>query len=192
MAERLSAKRTNMSRRFSGISTMSKDMPRADTRWAMLPRSLAATATRPPTTTAAGGTAREIAEGVRILQSALTAQRPARYQIEAAIAALHDDAASAEETDWPQILAWYDDLIRPHRARCRRRPAPDRPAPRDTQRPTPMACGPRPPGPPGRPRHAWPSHDQIDPGNLKPPVASVACRRDGALDRLLPGDRWES
>jgi predicted RNA polymerase sigma factor len=28
-----------------------------------------------------------------------------------AIAALHDDAASAEETDWPQILAWYDDLV---------------------------------------------------------------------------------
>src|SRR5215218_9646256 len=54
---------------------------------------------------------REIAEGVRVLQSALAAQRPARYQIEAAIAALHDDAASAEETDWPQILAWYDDLV---------------------------------------------------------------------------------
>ena len=58
---------------------------------------------------------REIAEGVRVLQSALTMQteerRPGRYQIEAAIAALHDDAASAEETDWPQILAWYDDLI---------------------------------------------------------------------------------
>jgi predicted RNA polymerase sigma factor len=52
---------------------------------------------------------------VRILQSALAMQteerRPGRYQIEAAIAALHDDAASAEETDWPQILAWYDDLV---------------------------------------------------------------------------------
>jgi RNA polymerase sigma factor (sigma-70 family) len=53
----------------------------------------------------------EIAEGMRVLRSALTVQRPGRYQIEAAIAALHDDAASAEETDWPQILAWYDDLI---------------------------------------------------------------------------------
>ncbi len=42
---------------------------------------------------------REIAEGVRVLQSALTLERPGRYQIEAAIAALHDDAASAEETD---------------------------------------------------------------------------------------------
>ncbi len=54
---------------------------------------------------------REIAEGVRVLQSALAVQRPGRYQIEAAIAALHDDAAGAEETDWPQILAWYDDLV---------------------------------------------------------------------------------
>ena len=58
---------------------------------------------------------REIAEGVRVLQSALVMQteerRPGRYQIQAAIAALHDDAASAEETDWPQILAWYDDLV---------------------------------------------------------------------------------
>ncbi|HEY2552771.1 MAG TPA: sigma-70 family RNA polymerase sigma factor [Streptosporangiaceae bacterium] len=54
---------------------------------------------------------REIAEGVRVLQSALAAQRPGRYQVEAAIAALHDDAPSVEETDWPQILAWYDDLV---------------------------------------------------------------------------------
>jgi predicted RNA polymerase sigma factor len=58
---------------------------------------------------------REIAEGVRVLQSALAAQSeerpPGRYQIEAAIAALHDDAASAAETDWPQILAWYDELV---------------------------------------------------------------------------------
>ncbi len=58
---------------------------------------------------------REIAEGVRVLQSALAMQtadrRPGRYQIEAAIAALHDDAASAEASDWPQILAWYDDLV---------------------------------------------------------------------------------
>lgn len=54
---------------------------------------------------------REIAEGVRVLQAALALERPGRYQIEAAIAALHDDAAIAEETDWPQILAWYDDLV---------------------------------------------------------------------------------
>src|ERR1700712_2965971 len=58
---------------------------------------------------------REVAEGVRGLRSALARQTearpPGRYQLEAAIAALHDDAASAEETDWPQILAWYDELV---------------------------------------------------------------------------------
>lgn len=58
---------------------------------------------------------RQVAEGVRVLQSALAAQTdgrpPGRYQVEAAIAALHDDAATAEETDWPQVLAWYDDLV---------------------------------------------------------------------------------
>ncbi len=55
--------------------------------------------------------AREVAEGARVLQSALAVQRPGRYQVEAAIAALHDDAARTEETDWPQILDWYDDLV---------------------------------------------------------------------------------
>ena len=58
---------------------------------------------------------REVAEGVRVLQSALSIQTderpPGRYQIEAAIAALHDDAANAEETDWQQILSWYDELL---------------------------------------------------------------------------------
>ena len=39
--------------------------------------------------------------------------RPARRRTKgrAAIAALHDDARSAGETDWPQILAWYDELL---------------------------------------------------------------------------------
>jgi len=59
--------------------------------------------------------AREIAEGVHVLQSALAMQTddrpPGRHQIEAAISALHDDAATAEETDWLQILAWYDELV---------------------------------------------------------------------------------
>jgi RNA polymerase sigma factor (sigma-70 family) len=53
----------------------------------------------------------EIAEGVRIINAALASERPGEYQIQAAIAALHDDAPSAQETDWPQILAWYDDLV---------------------------------------------------------------------------------
>lgn len=53
----------------------------------------------------------EIAEGVAILQAALAEHRPGRYQMQAAIAALHADAATAEETDWAQILEWYDDLV---------------------------------------------------------------------------------
>ena len=53
----------------------------------------------------------EIAEGVRILTAALAQERPGEYQVQAAIAALHDDAATAAETDWVQILAWYDDLL---------------------------------------------------------------------------------
>ena len=53
----------------------------------------------------------EIAEGVAVLQAALAVGRIGEYQMQAAIAALHDDAASATETDWAQILAWYDDLL---------------------------------------------------------------------------------
>lgn len=53
-----------------------------------------------------------IAEGVDILQRALARDRLGEYQAQAAVAALHDDAASADETDWPQILEWYDELLR--------------------------------------------------------------------------------
>ena len=53
----------------------------------------------------------EIADAVAILQGALAEQRPGRYQIQAAIAALHADATTSEETDWSQILEWYDELI---------------------------------------------------------------------------------
>jgi RNA polymerase sigma factor (sigma-70 family) len=53
----------------------------------------------------------EISGGVTILQSALAEGRRGRFQLEAAIAALHDDAETAAETDWPQILAWYDELV---------------------------------------------------------------------------------
>jgi len=52
-----------------------------------------------------------IAEGVRILQTALAHDRHGEYQVQAAVAALHDDAATPEETDWPQVLAWYDELL---------------------------------------------------------------------------------
>ncbi|WP_280913390.1 DUF6596 domain-containing protein [Streptomyces sp. SAI-208] len=51
-----------------------------------------------------------IAEGVRILQSALARDRLGEFQAQAAIAALHADAPTAEETDWVQIVEWYDEL----------------------------------------------------------------------------------
>ena len=53
-----------------------------------------------------------IAEGVGILQSALAREELGPYQAQAAIAALHADAASTEETDWIQIVEWYDELVR--------------------------------------------------------------------------------
>ncbi|MFC7495598.1 MULTISPECIES: RNA polymerase sigma factor [unclassified Nocardioides] len=53
-----------------------------------------------------------IAEGVEILQRALARDRLGEYQAQAAIAALHADAPAAEETDWTQVLEWYDELAR--------------------------------------------------------------------------------
>ncbi|CAM5586604.1 hypothetical protein SCYAM73S_05074 [Streptomyces cyaneofuscatus] len=51
-----------------------------------------------------------IAEGVRILQAALARDRLGEYQAQAAVAALHADATTASETDWVQIVEWYDEL----------------------------------------------------------------------------------
>ncbi|MFD8064076.1 RNA polymerase sigma factor [Streptomyces cyaneofuscatus] len=53
-----------------------------------------------------------IAEGVRILQAALARDRLGEYQAQAAVAALHADAPTAAETDWVQIVEWYDELAR--------------------------------------------------------------------------------
>jgi RNA polymerase sigma factor (sigma-70 family) len=52
-----------------------------------------------------------IAEGTQLLQAALALGEPGPYQIQAAIAALHDEAASIEATDWRQIRALYDRLL---------------------------------------------------------------------------------
>lgn len=52
-----------------------------------------------------------IAEGVWILQAALARDRLGEFQAQAAIAALHADASCVEETDWPQIVEWYDELL---------------------------------------------------------------------------------
>jgi RNA polymerase sigma factor (sigma-70 family) len=53
-----------------------------------------------------------IAEGVGIVQGALARDRLGEYQAQAAIAALHADARAAAETDWVQIVEWYDELLR--------------------------------------------------------------------------------
>jgi RNA polymerase sigma factor (sigma-70 family) len=52
-----------------------------------------------------------ITEGVAVLQAALARDRLGEYQAQAAIAALHADAPSADETDWVQIVEWYDELL---------------------------------------------------------------------------------
>ena len=50
----------------------------------------------------------EIAEGTELLTLALSQGAVGLYQLQAAIAAVHDEAARAEDTDWPQILALYE------------------------------------------------------------------------------------
>ena len=53
-----------------------------------------------------------IAEGVRLVSDAMARGAPGPYLLQAAIAAVHDEAASAEATDWPQIVALYGLLLR--------------------------------------------------------------------------------
>ncbi|MEV6967719.1 DUF6596 domain-containing protein [Hamadaea sp. NPDC051192] len=53
-----------------------------------------------------------IAEGVDLITAALPRGPVGPYQLQAAIAALHDEAPSAEQTDWPQILALYEVLLK--------------------------------------------------------------------------------
>lgn len=49
--------------------------------------------------------------GIEILQAALARDRLGEFQAQAAIAALHADAPTVEETDWRQIVEWYDELV---------------------------------------------------------------------------------
>ena len=53
-----------------------------------------------------------VAEGTALLTLALSRGTVGLYQLQAAIAAVHDEAARAEDTDWPQILALYELLQR--------------------------------------------------------------------------------
>jgi RNA polymerase sigma-70 factor, ECF subfamily len=52
-----------------------------------------------------------IAEGQAIVRRCLARRQPGPYQIQAAIGAVHSDAATAQDTDWTQILALYDQLL---------------------------------------------------------------------------------
>lgn len=54
----------------------------------------------------------QIAEGTALLSAVLPKGSVGPYQLQAAIAAVHDEAASAADTDWPQILALYELLKR--------------------------------------------------------------------------------
>lgn len=56
-------------------------------------------------------TAVSIAEGVALITHALPRGAVGPYQLQAAIAAIHDEAPSAAETDWPQIVALYELLL---------------------------------------------------------------------------------
>jgi len=53
-----------------------------------------------------------IAEGVALITGALPRGATGPYQLQAAIAAVHDEAPTAEATDWPQIMALYEVLLR--------------------------------------------------------------------------------
>jgi RNA polymerase sigma-70 factor (ECF subfamily) len=53
-----------------------------------------------------------IAEGVRLLEHAITSRRFGGFTLQAAIAAVHAEAASAKETDWAEIVGLYDVLRR--------------------------------------------------------------------------------
>jgi RNA polymerase sigma-70 factor, ECF subfamily len=53
-----------------------------------------------------------LAEGRSLVETALAKRRPGPYQLQAAIAACHADAATAADTDWRQIAALYGELLR--------------------------------------------------------------------------------
>ena len=54
----------------------------------------------------------EIKEGLRLVETALRLGPVGNYRLQAAIAAVHAEAKTADETDWPQIVALYKELMR--------------------------------------------------------------------------------
>src|SRR5262249_37796995 len=84
-----------------------------------------------------------IAEGHRLVRERLAAGvAPGRYQILAAISAVHTSARDIRATDWSQVVALYDQLVRLH---------PPPPAPRAPPPPHPATRGPGPRPPEGGP-----------------------------------------
>ncbi|HKW07892.1 MAG TPA: RNA polymerase sigma factor, partial [Candidatus Dormibacteraeota bacterium] len=53
-----------------------------------------------------------VAEGIQLLHRAASLNAPGQYQLQAAIAAVHSEARSWEDTDWRQIVLLYDALLR--------------------------------------------------------------------------------
>ena len=105
-------------------------------------------------------------EGVALVEDALVRGAVGEYQLQAAIAAVHDEAPSTDATDWPQLLALYgllermtgNPMVTLNRAvalamvrRPRRRPGPARDARRPARRTPPPRRGARPPAGAGRP-----------------------------------------
>ena len=58
----------------------------------------------------------QIAEGTALISAALPRGEAGPYQLQAAIAAVHDEAVTMADTDWPQILSLYDllELLAPN------------------------------------------------------------------------------
>jgi RNA polymerase sigma-70 factor (ECF subfamily) len=56
----------------------------------------------------------KIEEGLRLVQTALASRKFGSYSVQAAIAAVHAEARESASTDWPQIVALYDVLLRMH------------------------------------------------------------------------------
>ena len=136
---------------------------------------------RSPSRTEGCGTPNAIAEGDGADHATTLASAPiGPYQLQAAIAAVHDEAARAEDTDWPQILGLYE-LLAALRARTDGHPQPHRRhrhGPRPAGRLDAAACS------GGRPRAR-----RTPPGGCRPCTPARACRRTGRRPRGLPAGR---